>query len=237
MERLKSRYLREKSNSLSHNSSHSSIDLTGLQPLETLQDVKSYDSDEDYDVVSPFNDFSIDYFSPNGSRVSQGGFLDSPVRRGLQRTNSHGSNDWFYPYTFARSCPQTEMERLKAEYLKEKTSYQSHNSSHSSIDVGGLQQQQPMRQSQSQLQSHQSSSSYQHQNIRRYDSDEDDDVLLLNFNSPLTDMSLENMSPKDSRVIQPPISSNRDNFTDPSLRRGMPRTSSHGGGGFIPGKC
>ena len=40
------------------------------------------------------------------------------------------------------------------------------------------------------------------QNIRRYDSDEDDDVLQLNFNSPTTGI---NVTQQNSRIIQPPV--------------------------------
>jgi len=234
MERLKARYLKEKSPSISHNSSLSSIDVSGLQQADTQLHVKSYDSDEDDDVVSPINDFSSDFFSPPGLRIGHPHVagstdscgIDSTVRRGLHRTTSYSDGGVVLRQdNFARSCPQTEMERLKAEYLKEKSSFLSHDSSQGSIDVGGLQEQQ---------QHHQNTQHYQHQNqhIRRYDSEEDDDVLLLNFNSPLNDKSRDKLSPAGSRVVQQPLSGGRDNFgLDSPIRRGPQQTSTPGGGG------
>jgi hypothetical protein len=94
------------------------------------------------------------------------------------------------------------MESLKAEYLKEKSSY----SSQSSMDAGGI------HHHHQQQQQHQ----HQQQHIRRYDSDEDDDVLLLNFNSSVIGNLPPTPSPS-SRVIQPPQAGSRGGGTATGL--------------------
>lgn len=119
---------------------------------------------------------------------------------------------------FARSCPQTEMERLKARYLKEKSPYVSQSSILSSTDVSSVYQLE------------------RSQNYHSLDSDEDEDVSLY-FDS-FSDLSLDKLSPSSSsRVLQPSTSSynGRDCFTDsthlkPGLHHKYPS-----GGAYHPG--
>lgn len=255
MERLKARYLKEKSPYLSQSSTLSCSEASGVQQLERSQNFHSNHSnsiDSDDEDVSLYFDSSIDtsldmiLLSPS-SRLNQptsnsNNFTDSThPGTGLQMPLSGGAyhSGWclsvylsicvfvffclylfvsvavvFFMYhadDFARSCPQTEMERLKAEYLNGKASYFTQKASLSSTGVTC--QQQP-------------------QHIRCYDSEEDDDVLSLNFNSPLTHTPLGNLSaPTSSRVIQP-VGNGRgvlseNGFTDSTHSRlGLHHTSS-----------
>jgi len=100
--------------------------------------------------------------------------------------------------SFAWSCPQTEMERLKAQYNKEKSSYTNHVSSNSSTGMNGVHHNQFLRQHQHQHRGQ----SFTHNSS------------LSSMDSSFTDMSLDKFSPSSSsRVIQLPVC-NSSSFTD-----------------------
>ena len=111
--------------------------------------------------------------------------------------------------TFARSCPQTEMERLKARYLKEETSYVSQSSTLSSTDVS----------------SHDLSNVElkRSQNYHSVDSDEDEDVYL--YFDTLSDASLDKLSPSSSAKVFQAYTPSCDDRDSAHLKPGLHHNS------------